>query len=136
MYSHFSQISVLLAIFHVLWCVFLIIHDFSFLFIIQILQCAFLIFHLFQCFSPYCRSYSVRVSSFTYFSLLDIHLDVSTLSISHFQVFHGFLPYLSPTVFVYHFSRFSVFLTLIQVLQCVFLIFHVFHFLSTIYQVL
>ena len=42
------HISVFLAIFHVLNCVFLIFVIFSFLAIFQVLQCAFLIFQVFQ----------------------------------------------------------------------------------------
>jgi hypothetical protein len=35
---------------------------FSFLSIIQVLQCAFLTFHVFECFSPYFRSYTMHIS--------------------------------------------------------------------------
>ena len=73
-----SHFSVFLNIFQVLPCDFLIflVCQFSrhipgptvfvsfsmivrFLTICQVIQCIFLIFHNFQCFSPYCRSYSV-----------------------------------------------------------------------------
>ena len=66
-FSHFSRFSVLLAIFH-------------------IIQCAFLIFHPFQCFLPYFRSNNICVSFFTYFSFLAIILVLQCV----FLIFHVF----------------------------------------------
>jgi hypothetical protein len=86
--SHFPNFSVFLTIF-------------------QVLQCLFLILPIFQCFSPYSRSYHVSFS----FSLF-----VSFLAI--FQVLMCF----------FYFPRFLSFLVIFQVLECAFPIFHVFQF--------
>ena len=66
--SHFARFSVFLAIFYVLQCAFLI-------FLVGEFYCHFpgptvgiSIFHVFQCFSPYSRSYSVCVSFSMIFS--------------------------------------------------------------------
>ena len=116
-----------------------------FLAIFQALQCVFLTFHVFQCFSPYSRSYSVTFSFFTFFSVSH-HTPGPTVWLSHFSRFSVFLAIFQfivwlclifpifqfshqnpgPTVCIYHISRFSVFLAIFQFLQCVFLILHFF----------
>jgi hypothetical protein len=121
--SHFSRFSVFLNIFH-------------------ILQCAFLIFHVFECFSPYSRSYSVCFSFCTFFSVFlaifhvlpcefliflvcpfSRHILGPTLCVSHFPHISVFSPQSSSYSVCFSFSTFSVFLTIFQVLSCEFLIF-------------
>ena len=100
---HFSRFSVFLAIFQDLPCEILIFNvcQFShnipgptvcvthfpgyltFIAICQVLQCVFIIFYVFQCFSPYSRSYYVRfsISSFVSFPR---HISHPKVCISHF----------------------------------------------------
>jgi hypothetical protein len=99
---------------------------FIFLNIFLILQCAHLISQVFQCFSPYSRSYTVR-SSFSVFFIVSCHIPGPRLCISHFPLFSLFLPN-SRAYPVSHFPSFSVFVALLQVILCICLIYHVFHF--------
>ena len=118
----------------------------SFLAIFQVLQCEFLILlvcqischipvptvcishlHVFQCFSPYSRSYSVCVSFYTFFSFL------ATIQfqqfLSHFTRFFTASHHIpGPTLCVSHLALFSVLLTIFHVLAYEFLIFFVCHF--------
>ena len=67
--SHFSHISMFLAIFYVLPCVCLIFHVFQFSPHNPDLQCIFLIFHVIQCLLPYSRLYNVCASFSTFICL-------------------------------------------------------------------
>ena len=110
-FSLFSRFSVLLAIFH-------------------IIQCAFLIFHPFQCFSPYSRSNNICVSFFTYFRFLAIILVLQCVFL-FFHVFHCFfLPYFTSYSVCFSFSMIFSTLAIFQVLPCVFRIFHLFQCFS------
>ena len=164
--SHFLKISLFLAMFQVLQCVYLIFHDFQcfsphsrsyqlifsvselviFLDIFQVQHCAFLIFHGFHCFLPYSRSYSVCVSHFPrfFFSFLAIiqvllfefviflvgqfyrHIPGPTVCIFHFYLFQCFSPFSRSYILCVSFSTFLGFLTIPQFLHWPFLIFQVF----------
>ena len=125
--SHFSHISLFLAIF-------------------QVQQCVFLILHVFQCFSPYFMSYHgiFSFSSFFQFSRLNLGPTVYISPLSRlsvflaifqvlpcefliFHLFQCFSPYSRSKCVFFSFSTFFCFLPIIQVLQCVFLIIHVFN---------
>ena len=130
-----------LAIFQVLQCEFFIFLLVSFIAFLQVLNWAFLIFHVFQCFSPYYRSYSVFVSFSTFFSfhtkiqvlqcvflifkvfycVLPYSIFYSVFLISH--VFQCFSPYLMSHYVSFSFSSFVIFLAILQVLQCAIFIF-------------
>ena len=112
--SHFSRLSIFLAIFHFLQCVFLIFHDFQF-----------------SCLIP---GPTVCISHFLAFSVVFAIFQVLQYV---FLIFHDFqfLPYSGHTVCISHFSLFSMFLAIFHFLQYVFLIFHDFLF-SRLLQVL
>jgi len=98
---------------------------FSFLAIFQVLAWAFLNFHVFQCFSPYSRSYSVCFSFSIFFNFLAI-IQVLQFSFFIFHVFQCFSPYSISYSVPFSFFRFLNFLAIFQVLQCAFLIFYIF----------
>ena len=138
--SHFSNISVFLAMFQVLQCVYLIFHDFqcfsphsrsyqlifsiselvNFLDIFQVLHCAFLIFHGFHWFLQYSRSYSVCVSYFPRFFQFSRHNPGPTIWVCHFSCWSVLSPYSRSYSVHFSFLPFSVFLAIFQVLQCVY----------------
>ena len=142
--SHFARCSVFLGIFQVLPCEFLIFllfsvfspccrsysvcvsfyTFFSFLAIIQVLQCIFHIFHVFHCFSPYSRFYSECVSYSNFLSLLSLFQFLPCEFLIFVCQFSRHMP--GPTVYIYHFSCFSLFLAIFQVLPCEILIFLVY----------
>ena len=103
--SYFPPFSVLLAIFQVLQCVFLIFYDFQYSRHSPGLQCEFMFFHVFQCFRTYYTSYSVCNSFSKFFSVVSpysrsysVHFSFSTF-LSVFRHIPG------PTMFM--FSVFS-----------------------------
>jgi hypothetical protein len=121
----------------------------SFLTIFQVLQCAFLIFQVFQCFSPYSRSYNVCVSFSPFFSFPTVcifHISRFSMFLTLFQYlqcvfltlhfFQCFLPYFMSYHVSFSFSLFVSFLTKMQVLMCVCLILHVFSVFLAIFQVI
>jgi hypothetical protein len=96
--SHISRSSLFLVIFHVL-------------------QCVFLILHIFQCFLPYFMSYRVNFSISSFVSFLFIN-QVLQFNFLLFQIgqFSCHIPGLS--LCVSHFARFSVFIAIFHVLPC------------------
>ena len=120
--SHFASFSMFFTVFYVLTCVFLIflICQFShhilgptmwvshfphwsvFSWNSQSYSVHFHVLHVFECFSPYSRSYSVCVLFSTFFQF------------SHHNP--------CTPVCIFYISRFSLFLAIYQILQCVFLI--------------
>ena len=80
---------------------------FSFLAIFQFLGCLFLIFKVFQCFLTCSRSHSF---------------------LSHFPRFQFSRHNPGPSLYIYHFSLFSVFLVIFQVIKCLCLISMFFQF--------
>ena len=98
-FSHFSRFSVLLAIFH-------------------IIQCAFLIFHLFTRFSgflPYSMSYNVNFLFFTSFSV-SRHNPGPTVCIPHFLMFFSVSCQISYLRVCFLFSMIISFLAILQVI--------------------
>jgi hypothetical protein len=95
---------------------------FRFLTIIQVLQCTFVIFPLFQCFSPYSRSYHVSFSFSFFVSFLAIFQVLQGIFLI-FHVFHCFSPYSRFYSECVSYSNFLSLLSLFQFLPCEFLIF-------------
>ena len=105
--SHFPAISVFLDIFHVLQCVFLIFHIFSYLAIFQVLLCVFIISHV---------------------SIFRVIFHCLKCVILIFRVFQFFRHIPGPTVCIYYFSCFSIFLVIFHYKNSVILIFRDFQF--------
>jgi hypothetical protein len=78
-----------------------------FLSIFHVLQCVCLIFHIFQCFSPYSRSYGVHKSFSTLFCFLAI-FQIIEYSFLFFHVCQVSSHIPDPTVCTSHFPFFSV----------------------------
>jgi hypothetical protein len=119
---------------------------FNFIAIFQVLYCAFLIFHNFQYFSLYFRSYSVCVLISMFFRFFPV-FHVLQYEFLIFHVIQYFSPYSrysvcfsffmlfsvsrhtpGPTVRISHFPRFLVFFAIFQVKQCLCLFFHILKF--------
>jgi len=100
-----------LAILQVLQRAFLFFHDFRFLAIFQVLECAFLILHFFftvSCLFPGPTVCVSHVPLFFFFSFLAIFQVLECVCLIFLICqFSRHIP--GPTVFMYHFRRFSVF---------------------------
>ena len=121
-FSFFTFLSVSRHISRSIVCAFHFSKFFCVLAIFQVLKWAFLIFHIFQCFSPFSRSYSVCVS-FCMFIHVTCNIPGPIVCVFHFLWFSVFSPYPRSTVWLYLFSGFSGFPDIFHILQCVFLIF-------------
>ena len=121
-FSFFTFLSVSRHISRSIVCAFHFSKFFCVLAIFQVLKWAFLIFHIFQCFSPFSRSYNVCVS-FCMFIHVTCNIPGPIVCVFHFLWFSVFSPYPRSTVWLYLFSGFSGFPDIFHILQCVFLIF-------------
>ena len=120
--SHFSCIPVFLAKFQVLLYEFLIFFVGQIYRHILVLQREFLILQVFQCFSPYYRSYSVCVSFSRFFSFLTTFQVLQYVCLI-FLVCQFIRHIPGATVGVSQFAHLSDFLAIFHVLPCNFIIF-------------
>ena len=102
---------------------------FSRLAIFQILQCVCIIFNVFQ-FSGHIQVLEVHFSFFTFF-FVSRHIPDPTMWVYHFSCWSIYSPYSRSNSVCVSSSTFFSFLGIFYVLQCVFPILHVFHCFSS-----